>query len=201
MERRETRKTAGRNERAPTLERDGGATEARKMSNNLSQYELHPLCTLDRLKAAMRYCESTGVFTRLSAAGRLSAGAECGWQDRHGHVRITLDRRTYGAHRLAVFYVSGRWPEGEVDHINGVRSDNRIANLRDVPHAINLQNRRTPARHNKSGVLGVTKRGNSYLARIKTDGQQRCLGSFPSAAEAHRAYLAAKRLAHKGCTL
>jgi len=58
------------------------------------------------------------------------------------------------AHRVAWVFHSGDWPDGEIDHINGDRTDNRIANLRAVTTALNAKNKRMDAR-NSSGVTGV----------------------------------------------
>jgi hypothetical protein len=162
--------------------------------------ELHPLCILAR--EVFDYDAETGALIRRTAAGtRAITGVPSGRADRHGHVRVRFDGKEYAAHRLVWLHVTGQLPRGEIDHINGIRSDNRISNLRDVTHRVNLENRRCATKRNVSGVLGVTKRGGSYSARIKLNGKPVYLGSFGSAAEAHAAYLAAKRAHHEGCTL
>lgn len=92
------------------------------------------------------------------------------------------------AHRAAFAYVYGVWPE-QVDHINGNRRDNRIANLRSVDHITNCRNRRRVDR-NTSGVTGVVYCRGKWLASITIDQKRRHIGSFDSllvAAEARKA--------------
>lgn len=102
------------------------------------------------------------------------------------------------AHRLAWLYTFGLFPEGDIDHLNGVRTDNRIVNLRDATRAINAQNRRL-----RNGRLGIdfVKRTKKWRARIGVEGRSEGLGSFESKAAAQAAYLRAKRALHRGNTL
>lgn len=163
-------------------------------------YELHPLA--ERARAVFTYDPDTGLLTRRVCTGsRAAIGTAVGHADRHGHMRVSLDGIEYAVHRLVWLLVTGRMPSGDIDHINGNRADNRWSNLRDVSHRVNLQNRRSATAANKCGLLGVSQRGGSFLARIKVNGKQVCLGSFGSGQEAHAAYLHAKRNLHEGCTL
>ncbi len=101
------------------------------------------------------------------------------------------------AHRAVWAVHSGRWPENQIDHINGDKTDNRIANLREATHAENLQNSRRPSR-NTSGFKGVCfdrSRG-KWMARIHADGRDRMLGRFDTPEEAHAAYRAAAEKHH-----
>lgn len=93
----------------------------------------------------------------------------------HGRVFDT----GYQAHRVAWAIYFGEWPNGEVDHVNGDRTDNRIINLRDIPKAENQRNMKR-SRANKSGVCGVAKVGNRWRAYIA--GKQ--LGTFKTLSEA-----------------
>lgn len=106
------------------------------------------------------------------------------------------------AHRLAWLYVYGEWPQHGLDHINGVRLDNRISNLRDVPQTINLENQRKAKGLTKSGFLGVERtRGGKWAARIVANGKRYGLGVFATPEAAHSAYVTAKRKLHEGCTI
>jgi ribosome biogenesis SPOUT family RNA methylase Rps3 len=96
------------------------------------------------------------------------------------------------------------WPKHTIDHINGVRTDNRIGNLRDVTQQKNSENMRRPQKRTISGFLGVhvqRRKTVRYLAQIVTDGKLRHLGSYDTAEDAHAAYLEAKRRLHEGCTI
>jgi hypothetical protein len=109
----------------------------------------------------------------------------------------------YKAHRLVWLYVNGAWPTHSIDHINGIRDDNRIENLRDVPQKVNGENRRQAQRNNQSGYLGVSwnrSRG-KWAASIRTDRRLKHLGWFDSPEEASEMYLSAKRRMHVGCTV
>jgi hypothetical protein len=103
---------------------------------------------------------------------------------------------------LVWLWVNGSWPIGEIDHIDGDKLNNRIANLRDVDRATNTQNSKKARRNNKSsGLLGSYKSGNRWQAQIRINGVCMTLGSFGTPEEAHAAYLGAKRLFHPGCTI
>jgi len=120
-----------------------------------------------------------------------------------GYRYIKVDGKQYKEHRLIWLYFNGSFPDGDIDHINGNRSDNRIENLRAVPHAMNQQNQRLPSKNNRSGFLGVSliKATGKYRAAISSNYESICIGIFDNAEDAHLAYLAKKRGMHAGCTL
>lgn len=155
----------------------------------------------ERLKELFSYSENTGRLTRLVSRGPAKFGTEAGCLNHDGYRRIKIDGALYFAHRLAWLYVTGNWPEFDIDHINGLRDDNRIVNLRDVSKSTNKQNTRSHRADNSLGVLGVTKVGRSYRAVIWTDGKQRHIGCFLTPEIASAAYIAAKREQHTGNTL
>lgn len=96
-----------------------------------------------------------------------------------GYLRGCIDGRRYRSHVIAWIISTGRHPEGDVDHINGDPLDNRIANLRDVPHAINLRNAKQWS-HNRSGHNGVywSTRYGKWEAEAKVNKRKRYLGRF-----------------------
>lgn len=154
--------------------------------------------TQKRLKELLRYDANTGEFTNRIARGGLKAGAVAGYAHRDGYVRISVDGRDYKAHRLAWIYVYGAPPLADIDHRDGNRGNNAIDNLRDVPRAVNTQNRRSARKDSACGYLGVGISGQKWRASIQLDGHKRYLGTFPSPELAHAAYLAAKRDLHVG---
>jgi hypothetical protein len=98
--------------------------------------------------------------------------------------------------------VTGQWPAGYIDHINGNRADNRFANLRDVLPTANTHNQRKAQRSNQStGVLGTFKNGSGFAARIAHNNTKIYLGTFRTLGEASAAYVAAKRLLHSTCSI
>ena len=93
------------------------------------------------------------------------------------------------AHRVIWALVHGEWPTLQIDHINGRRSDNRLANLRLVTHAENSRN--VARRDNRSGVLGVSQHSTTgkWVAQLAINGKNTYIGSFETideAAEARR---------------
>lgn len=112
------------------------------------------------------------------------------------YLRITFAGRTYLAHRLIWLHVYGVWPNGEIDHINGDRTDNRLANLRLVDHCANARNAALPS-HNTSGVIGVSydARDDLWHAYIGIGaGSRKSLGYFKTKSEACAARQAGERL-------
>jgi len=105
-----------------------------------------------RLKELMHYDPETGVFARL-ATHRGPTGTRA--PSNRGYLRIMLDGRRYQLHRLAFLYMTGEWPQDQVDHINRDRADNRWSNLRDVSNKENCKNQGV-RKANTSGVTGVS---------------------------------------------
>ncbi len=157
------------------------------------------MSNLQSIEAELRknfsYNPDTGVFTRICASGGAKVGDTPG-PGSEGYVRIRLCGKTFGAHRLAWLWVHGELPDGEIDHRNGIKSDNRIENLRDVSHEINTANLVAPQSNNTSGHLGVTRHKGRWRAQISVNGKMRYVGLFATAEAAHQAYLSAKALHH-----
>jgi hypothetical protein len=101
------------------------------------------------------------------------------------------------AHRLAWFYVHGEFPKCELDHINGVRDDNRISNLRECSRAENMQNAGM-FKTNTSGYTGVTwhKQRRKWAAQIWVNNKRMYLGLRESKEDAYALYLEAKAKYH-----
>jgi hypothetical protein len=147
------------------------------------------MITLDELKELVEYDSNTGLFTRKKrTSNRIKEGQTIVSKDAKGYICFRLKNKMHKAHRLAWFYVHGKFPNGEIDHINGVVYDNRICNLRDVTKSVNQQNRKS--------VRGYSKDGNRWKAQIRADGKWRHLGCFETENEAHDAYLKAKSFMH-----
>jgi hypothetical protein len=158
------------------------------------------MLTAEELRSWLAYNPLTGNFHwKRKPNRRIQIGQRAGtpWGGPGSRVQIRLLGKIYRAHRLAWLFVNGEWPDGEIDHIDGDPSNNRIYNLRDVSPQMNRQNQRRPHKGNRSGFLGVSKRGRKYRARIG----QRFLGWYETPEEAHQAYVAAKRIYHGGCSI
>jgi hypothetical protein len=100
-------------------------------------------------------------------------------QDGQGYVRVSIFDVKMRAHRAAWAIYYGKFPNNFIDHINGIRSDNRIVNLRDVPKILNSRNMKL-AKNNTSGSVGVTwnKASEKWEAKIHVNGKTKYLGVF-----------------------
>ncbi len=148
----------------------------------------------ERVNALFDLDLKTGHFTRkVSRGGTARAGTIAGSLSSSGHIQIRIDGKPYLAHRLIFFMVTGRWPEGEIDHINGDPSDNRWSNLREATHAENGRNLRKMS-HNTSGVPGVSwyARLGKWQAQIQVNRKKIHLGYFTDFEDAVAARRAAE---------
>lgn len=140
------------------------------------------------------YDPETGVFTWRMTSTRTKIGAVAGTNlGGNGYVRITLAKTPYKAHRLAWFYIHGEWPQGDIDHINRNRADNRLVNLREINSRQNMQNssKRKNSFCDYKGVTPLTRDKTRFVAQIRYEGKQHKIGIFSSQEDAHRAYCAA----------
>jgi len=118
-------------------------------------------------------------------------------QNGSGYIIVRVDNVLLRAHRVAWALVNNEWPAGEIDHINGNPSDNRLDNLRIANRLQNMKNIKKP-KTNKSGYKGVSwhKQGKFWQAHIRADGKNYYLGHYPTVEEAHEAYKAASNKLH-----
>ncbi len=136
------------------------------------------------------YNPSTGLFTwKIHRSGQHPPGTVAGSRRyADGYIRIRVDGTAYVAHRLAWLYMTGDWPDKDIDHKNLMKDDNRWVNLRQATHRQNMIN---VAARNKSGnpkEAFFCKRDRIWVSCIKINGKQIRLGTFTSAEAAHQAY-------------
>lgn len=151
--------------------------------------------TVSRLREVLEYNPETGLWTWLSTLSiRRVSGSQAGELKKNGYIFIGIDCERYRAHRLAWFYVYGKWPQYQIDHINGNRSDNRLVNLRLATNKENSTNR-DKNRNNTSGFKGVfwNKRSKKWTAKINNGSKQIHLGNFYDPLDAHNAYIKASK--------
>lgn len=137
------------------------------------------MVTLERLMEIVSYDPETGIFTYLQSRGPRSKGSAMGHIAEDGYIVTRIDGRKYPVHRLAWMYVHGMYPSMMIDHIDGNRSNNRIANLRLATSSDNQKNSKRRST-NKSGCTGVywNKERKSWMAYIKSHGKLMKLGYF-----------------------
>ena len=146
----------------------------------------------NNLRQSFIYDGESGVLTRT----RNNKPANS--MDVHGYVVVFFQGKIYKAHRLIWAILHGAFPSGQIDHINGVRHDNRTKNLRVVTQLQNAQNKPNRFKTNKSGYRGVcwNARAKKWQAGIHANGASIYLGVFDTPELAHQAYLEAKKTHH-----
>ena len=152
--------------------------------------------TAERARELLKYDAQTGSLKWLQTRGKARVGAVAGSDfscspNRTSYRRIRIDGRLYYAHRVVWLIVYGRWPVGQIDHISGDGTDNRLSNLREATVHDNARNQ-PRQRNNKSGTPGVywCRIRKQWHARITADGKIIHLGRFSTkqqAVEARRA--------------
>lgn len=146
---------------------------------------------IEELRRVLAYDPATGVLTwRVDRKrGAIRAGTRAGAVTHSGARHIYFRGKFLPEHRLAFAIVTGRWPEHEIDHVNGQPADNRAVNLREATRIENCRNSRTRS-HNGTGLKGakLDKRRGTYRARIVIHGRETSLSGFRSAEAAHAAY-------------
>ena len=163
--------------------------------------------TPEIVREALDYDHESGVMRWRSDGRRWKAGDIAGTMNIEGYLSVCV--KGFGAklHQVCWLHFHGYWPTGYVDHINGNKLDNRIANLRDVSNQVNCQNIFEPRKGKRSGLpLGVIlqragRTNPNYGAQIKINQKSVHIGSFSTPEAAHEAYLEAKRRYHKGSML
>ncbi len=139
------------------------------------------MITQKELKSLLSYDEKTGIFTWLLPRinNKIKAGSVAGALHHTGYLYIGINKKYYGAHRLAWLYVYGSFPNDMIDHINGNSIDNKIDNLRLSTNTQNQYNQKI-SKNNTSGIKGVCwhKVAQKWSARIRFNGKRIYLGLF-----------------------
>lgn len=151
-----------------------------------------PDLTAEYLRAVIHYDPEAGTFTRRET------GEECTSGHGAGYRTVSVAGRLYLAHRIAWLYVKGVWPDGQLDHRDRDRANNRFKNLRPATNQQNCWNM-GPQRNNTTGVRGVHResRTGKYCATMRIEGKTRYLGRFETLEAAAQAYRAAEK-EHRG---
>lgn len=155
------------------------------------KYELEA----EYVRSVLSYCAETGILTWLPRSndrrwtGRY-AGKIAGMIGKGGYVKVKLRKRRYLGHHLAWLIETGTWPRPEIDHKNGICSDNRLSNIRLATRSQNVANR------GKFGVTSSSLKGVSWhkatgkwQAQIVANGKKLGLGVYATEAEAHAIYM------------
>lgn len=137
----------------------------------------------------LKYTPKDGKVWWVNHPRRSTAnGTEAGNMMQNGYRKLKFFGKQYLTHRVAWLLQHGAWPVGDIDHIDGNPANNKLSNLRDVTHRVNIQNRKSATVKNKTGFLGVVKRKNKFAAHVHRNGKQIYLGLFDTAELAHQSY-------------
>jgi hypothetical protein len=162
------------------------------------------IMTTKNKEDSLSYEEASRIFSYNPETGEIiwkvmfstknKVGDVAGGYDERGYLRLRVHGHNYRLHRLAWLLHYGRWPKGNIDHINGVRDDNRIANLREVGQQENAKNRALN-KNNVSGTSGVYwfRPSNKWRAQIAVGRQYKSLGLYEKKEDAIKARKAAER--------
>lgn len=151
---------------------------------------------IPELKSALDYNPDTGFFIwKIDASSKFRKGTRAGFKhDSRGYIGICYKYQRYYAHQVAWAFVYGEWPSLDVDHINRVKSDNRISNLRLATRAQNIAYK--PVKDQSlTGKKGVyhDKRDGRFYPYLDCGGKRIALGGFASLAEANAVRIKAER--------
>ena len=153
---------------------------------------------IDLLRERIDYDPETGVLRWKESLGiKTVAGKECGGLHSSGYRNIVINKRPFRAHRIAFALFYGKWPIDQIDHINGIKDDNRISNLREASREENAANR-AKSKNNTSGFKGVYwgNWANKWVAQIFFKKKRIYLGLFDCPQKAHNAYVVAANKLH-----
>jgi hypothetical protein len=141
--------------------------------------------TPQEVRTVFAYAPETGrllwnIVTRKTQIGDVAGGLS------NGYMQVKYKQRKYMVHRIIWCYVHGDWPNQMIDHIDGDRSNNKIANLRDVSNAKNQYNRHSLNKNNSTGHMGIMyrKRGDAYIVQIRVLGARKYIGYYKTLPDA-----------------
>lgn len=145
------------------------------------------LPTQAQIKELLHYDPETGVLRwKTARSSRVKPFGVAGYKDTNGYIKIQINGVNFRGHRIAWIYMTGEWPQNEVDHKNGVRDDNSWGNLREATRKQNCENLPL-ATKNKSGFRGVyfDKKRKKWIAQISSNRKVFNLGGYESPQEAY----------------
>ncbi len=149
----------------------------------------------DKCLEKLSYDQETGIFTwNYDGTRGVKAGDVAGYKMQNGYIMLSVGGRKIIAHKVAWLFVYGEFPEGNLDHINRNKADNRISNLRNATYEQNAQNREKNCK-NTSGYKGVTwhKRDQRWQAAITIKRKVIHLGYYQDPQDAYSAYIEASK--------
>lgn len=144
----------------------------------------------EQVLSLISYEPETGLFRWKTRSGNRAAGSIAGAKHSLGYITISINKKFYYAHRLAFLCMTGSLPKNVVDHINGVKDDNRWSNLRACTQSKNMENRKSHQVNSKTKLIGASKHtSGKFVAQITRNGIHKYIGIYNTAEQAHKAYM------------
>ncbi len=138
----------------------------------------------------LSYDKDTGVVQWLVDRQSTRAGDAAGWTNTHGYLCVSINNKEYRLHRIAWYLANGSFPSKTIDHINGIKTDNRLCNLRDVSQRVNNTNK---SFHRSGRLVGAwmakDRTRKVWRSAIGVSGKRKFLGGYETEREAHDAYM------------
>lgn len=149
--------------------------------------KVKPLPPVDELRRLFSYNPETGWLTRLVSTSATGQAGDMVGSKSHGYYQVRINRKMFRAHRICWAIHTGSDPgDMQIDHVNGIRDDNRACNLRLATNRQNTLNQHILRSNNKSGFRGVSwhDKSKKWRATRVIDGKQKSLGLFDTPEEA-----------------
>lgn len=151
---------------------------------------MQPLIDADVLRSLLIYGPDTGLFiNKVTRSSNSKEGDEAGSLQNNGYVSIHINGKKYLAHRLAHLYMMDVWPKNFVDHINGIRTDNRWLNLRECNNSQNMQNLHRTDKN-------IYPNGSGYMVKVSKDNKEFYMGTYRTKEEAREVAIKGRELYH-----
>lgn len=159
---------------------------------------MKPEITAALVRERYSYDPETGHLNYKISRGRVSANGRVGSLKKSGYRKVSINQQWIQSARIAWLHYYGEWPENQVDHINQIRDDDRIANLRDVTGLENMHNQGDRRKNNSSGAVGVhrNERDQMWHATISVKRKVVFLGAYKQFEDAIEARERGKRQHH-----
>lgn len=156
---------------------------------------------LSIVKKYIHYDPVSGKFTRIFSRKNNLIGTVAGYvsgSEKDKRYYVQIEKKKYHAGKLAWFYMTGEWPDCEIDHRDRNPLNNQFCNLRKATHQQNCYNRKHQKRKENlpKGVTRNTRQTDKFEAAIWIDGKRKYLGLFPNQQEAADAYATAANHYH-----
>lgn len=147
----------------------------------------------EKLIEMLDYDKITGILTWKISRSGIAIGQIAGYRAKNGYWYIKINGKMYSRARLVWFYMTGEWPKAQIDHINGIRSDDRLNNLREATHSQNQMNK---VHNTRKLPKWVYRNNKGFIARVSDGTKIVNLGTYQTIGEAYDVAMNYAKLRH-----